>query len=402
MSSSRRIVVNRIMVFVTSVLVVGVASGAVVGLQATADNAALLYYQAFLQCTKPDVTTQLAMNRVLGGAEPNQVVRLYLGGQDCHEAIELALEATRVTQCVWAVDYARHRPSLVTIVGQVRDLATLIAVDAAILVADGNACDALNHALSLRQVASHIGNEGNDGYLASLATQRVALSCVQHVLSTLPLDSGTYKWLSGQLSGVQGGPVSPLKATEISLANAMAYLRMEPVVILAWRGDVTRMVKDEGVRQGLLDLTDQEVLQQAGDFYETYLASVNWVIGGGLPYEQKYAKLLALQGDLLNQVYSCQPVRILKLYVPLDLVAEYDLYVTRVADFNALLTAIEIYLVRAETGQLPQTLPPGMPNDPFSGEGFEYDTTDQGFVLRCRAEDIGEHRIYEYDFSIAR
>lgn len=58
------------------------------------------------------------------------------------------------------------------------------------------------------------------------------------------------------------------------------------------------------------------------------------------------------------------------------------------AELNALKAAIEIYLIRAQKGNLPDSLLGGLPKDPFSGKDFEYETTDDGFILRCRARDI--------------
>ena len=38
---------------------------------------------------------------------------------------------------------------------------------------------------------------------------------------------------------------------------------------------------------------------------------------------------------------------------------------------------------------MPRVLLDGLPKDPFSDEDFEYRVTGEGFVLRCRYEDIG-------------
>jgi len=69
---------------------------------------------------------------------------------------------------------------------------------------------------------------------------------------------------------------------------------------------------------------------------------------------------------------------------------------------NAIRTAIEIYLMKTETGQLPEMLPANLPKDPFSGQDFEYEATEEGFVFRCREKEIGINKVLEYEFVIAQ
>jgi len=78
------------------------------------------------------------------------------------------------------------------------------------------------------------------------------------------------------------------------------------------------------------------------------------------------------------------------------------LCVANVSAFNALKTAVEVYLVGAQTGRLPETLSAYAPKDPFSGQEFEYEVTQSGFVLRCRAADLDGNRIREYDFTVRK
>lgn len=70
-----------------------------------------------------------------------------------------------------------------------------------------------------------------------------------------------------------------------------------------------------------------------------------------------------------------------------------------------------IYIISAQTGQLPETLPANLPKDPFSGQDFEYEITERGFVLRCRAKDILASQaiwppgtdpdvVHEYEFEL--
>ena len=70
--------------------------------------------------------------------------------------------------------------------------------------------------------------------------------------------------------------------------------------------------------------------------------------------------------------------------------------------FNAVNAAINLYLVKAETGQLPDKLPAGLPKDLFSGKDFEYEKTADGFILRCRSKDLKKDKIHEYEFKVKK
>jgi hypothetical protein len=58
------------------------------------------------------------------------------------------------------------------------------------------------------------------------------------------------------------------------------------------------------------------------------------------------------------------------------------------AHINGIKVALEVYLNVAKTGQLPKTLPVGLPKDPFTGRDFVYEITNEGFALRCQGEDF--------------
>ena len=77
----------------------------------------------------------------------------------------------------------------------------------------------------------------------------------------------------------------------------------------------------------------------------------------------------------------------------------YGTQVRHKADFNALQAAIDVYLVKAATGQLPQTLPVVSSKDPYTGGEFKYEPTGNGFVLRCGAKDLEKNEVREYRFS---
>jgi len=56
------------------------------------------------------------------------------------------------------------------------------------------------------------------------------------------------------------------------------------------------------------------------------------------------------------------------------------------AQINSTKAAVELYLIMAKTGQLPEELPDDLPKDPFTGLDFLYEITDNGFILGCRSD----------------
>jgi hypothetical protein len=67
---------------------------------------------------------------------------------------------------------------------------------------------------------------------------------------------------------------------------------------------------------------------------------------------------------------------------------------------NAVKVAIEVYITKAKAGQLPDTLPTGLPKDLFSGKDFRYEKTTEGFILHCRGKDLPKDEIYKYEFKV--
>lgn len=367
------------------------------------DNAALLYYQAFLLRPQPDNATYDLLDAVLLGAEPDEKLREYLNLPESRETIRIAEAATQIPQCSWGIMRSQgiYYLTLKTLIGQVRQIAFLLEVDARTLAVDGEYRAALDRCLSIRRLAQHIADEATLGYLVSMPLHWRAFLGIQYVLGSIPPDRDTLIWLQSQISTVQGAQPPPGRALEITLDDALKFLSMHPEYFTTWRENVSELIEDESARQEILSLTDEELLERAKESYNKFLSSVNRVMGSDIPYQQKYLELQELEEEPKNHPVQ-DPVGILLLFVLSNVAEQHDIYIRGIANFNAIRAAIEIYMVKAETGQLPEMLPAHLPKDPFSSQDFEYEATNQGFVLRCREKEIGEDRIWEYEFVIAQ
>jgi hypothetical protein len=118
-----------------------------------------------------------------------------------------------------------------------------------------------------------------------------------------------------------------------------------------------------------------------------------------LPYPQSYEQLVRLEEKLSSDSKNNPNALLTEIFVPaIDRVLCLD--VRCKTQFNAVKTAIEIYLIKVRTGNLPAALPEGLPGDLFSGKDFKYDKTKDGFILSCHGKDLSKDEIYKYEFKV--
>ena len=78
----------------------------------------------------------------------------------------------------------------------------------------------------------------------------------------------------------------------------------------------------------------------------------------------------------------------------------YSLQVEHAAQVNGTKTAVEIFLIRAKTGRLPEKLPDHLPKDPFTDRDFVYEITDEGFALRCQGKEFLTRKKSRLEFRV--
>ena len=71
------------------------------------------------------------------------------------------------------------------------------------------------------------------------------------------------------------------------------------------------------------------------------------------------------------------------------------------AKLNSIKAAVELYLIMARTGQLPDDLPDYVAKDPYTGRDFLYEITDDGFVLGCQS-DIFKRGKERFTFNVQK
>jgi hypothetical protein len=292
------------------------------------------------------------------------------------------------------------------------------------LAADGHYRTAFENCLVVRRLARHVGDDTYFLYCISRDTGYVAVRAVLDVLGRVPSDAETLTWLRDQLMTAEGTLHRP----------AVALAKWRDRELLEWRacdGDrpfertwALEQIEDEAKRSKLADLTDEqllihflslqrvrpdfqyglavpeELLARARQEYDAAVDTVVRIMDSDMSYRQKQAKF----DERITESYDPS-----NRYTPGELLGPsgesvktyHQFMASDTAYLNCALAAIQIRLIQTETGQLPEALPEGLPKDPFTGTDFQYERTDDGFVLRFDPDRLSGMRIREFAFKVS-
>jgi len=354
------------------------------------DNAALLYYQAFLLRPNLDVTTSQKIYDVLGGAESDRKIRIYLG--HCLPMIQMTEIASRIPQCTWGIWHGPGpRFGWKDLLSEVNNLKDIIVVDARTLAADGHYRVALERCLMLRRFARHLSDSNISGIiLISWSVDKVALRTAQHVLGVMPPNADILTWFRGQLALMQGVPLLLPETLKADFKSYLNHMRTHPALLARLRDLLVERAENEQAKENTRNLTDEQILSRASEGFLRFFDSIFQIVDSEMTYEQKCAQMQRLvnklkEGDSTDLIVAfVMPVSGTN---PMDS-GKYPFQVGHVAHINGIKAAVEIYLVVAKTGQLTEKLPDYLPKDPFTGRDFLYEIMDEGFALRCQGEDF--------------
>jgi hypothetical protein len=216
------------------------------------------------------------------------------------------------------------------------------------------------------------------------------------IMAILPQVSGdceTLKWLRLQLVGISNR-YSPLK-TAIRKDTEFSEQQINREGVLSYieeAGEPCDMPKE--ILEG-----DDEFFARARAYYRGVTAKIQGTFD--LPYVEAIQRLEELDKQIKKDGTERPEVMITKfLLAP---ASRWRTYETRgKTHLNAIFAGIDIYLVRAKTGKLPDELPPGLPKDMFSGKDFLYEKTDAGFILKCQGKDLTRDIVRQYEFKLTK
>jgi len=365
----------------------------------TPDNAALLYYQAFLLYEKPDDTMDKMLSDFRDGKiKENEVIEQYI--EKNHKVIDFIVKATNIPNCDWGYDYSQGFELLMPNLAQLRQVTYLIQAEAKLLAEKGDYQTALDRCLSMHKMALHAANRTIIGYLVAIAISGRANTAIQGILKDTPEDSQVLNRLKEQLTNIE--KKFPL------LRNYIGY--EAEVFVATMQRDKAQTVANMAFDEECFDPNtakrileaDEEFFERNRNCYTRHMNSIQDVLKAPISYPQAYEKLLEL-GEKLTKEAEEKDAPLAIMFAP-AFNRIYSLSVRGKTHFNAVKAAIEVYIIKAKTGKLPDTLPASLPGDLFSGKPFEYKKTTGGFILRYQGEDLSDKdkKIYEYEFKVKK
>jgi len=361
------------------------------------DNAALLYYQVFLIYEKPDDTMKdMVADLAKGKIEPNTRTTQFIESQKT--VIRLAVAAAELPNCNWGLKYSDGLSLEMPYLSQTKYLARLILADARTIAANGDYELALDRCLTARKLAIQVAHEPTAiTFLMSIAIERIANKSIQDILSSAPIDLKTLQHLKAQLDELDNR-LLPMELTWDTEREVMAmYLTTEKIQEVLPLLELEDEPEFNDVQEFIL-AADEQFCQKNLDYYNEYWAAIFSSLQ--LPYEQAYAGLESLANKLVEDKENPDATMTCMLAPATQRI--YNIDVLRKTFSNALKTALEIYIIKAKTGRLPDALPEGMPKDLFSGKDFEYGRKKDGFVLRCRGKNLAKDKIHQYKFKVKK
>ena len=361
------------------------------------DNAAVLYYKSFLILKESSEEVQKMMDDMRAGKiKPNNQIRQYL--QDNRHAIEFVKTAAEVQNCDWGYDISKGFDVLLPELSKLRRMAFLLITNAQVLAEEGDYKAALGKCLTIHKMARHVGDRLLISYLVGNALNALANGHITKILSQMPDDVETLTWLKTQIYDITTR-ANTLKGTLSSEREiALQQIRKDKIgMILDDLVDVPDGLSKETIEK--IRNGDEEFFAASREYYSNFVTSVQ--IALDLPYPKSRNQLEQLREKAEKQGKD-NPGSILSAALWPAVTKICTLEVRALTNVNALKAAIDIYIAKAKTGRLPDTLPSGLPRDLYSGKDFEYEKTKDGFILRCRGKDLDKDEFFKYEFKVPK
>lgn len=344
-------------------------------------NAALLYYQAMVLCPDCEDDVKRELEGISYRSDPDRQVEDYVGR--CRNAITYAEKASEVSHCDWGLLYSLGLSQSFPL-ERMRLLSSVLYADARILAARGDYRAAIARCVTMQKFASHIGNETNLLYKRAMGIQDRAERGICQILGSIPPDVEFIGSVIDQCASVPALSASPVEPLEMDWEMALQSMRTSDVIMGRIRTQLAQTA-DGGIIGNPQDLSDEELIECIRKPYEHFLNSVIAAMSGDVPYQSVSDQVEEIT-NRFEETARNAPLGSIVSVTTVSLAAEvprlYDAQVRRRAGRNAFSVALSVYYESARTGQLPKSLPPGLPEDPYTCSDFLYATTEDGFVLR--------------------
>ena len=358
------------------------------------------------------------------GVDPNETIRNYM--KKCRDAIELTEAASELTDCDWGTRYSRPDGPTVTPLAKIRRFAFMLRADALLHAANGDYKMAFERCLMIRRFARHFGDDTQLQYIMSITIDRMALHNIKIILGCFKPEVETLTWLKSQLTIERNSGLSltkvlnrdfelflqALRNSNKMLDPALKAMRLKNEIIASYKEKRTPNIE---ASKEVQSVTGEELVALAREPYANFLNSVIQVINGGMSYQEKLSKINSLTEKIENKfggdpnsfpILAAHPEKMLTFSIVIHCAdvgsALYELSVNHLASYNIIIAGIEVYLIRAQTGKLPEKLPEGVPKDPYTGNNFKYEITEDGFKLSLPDKDLQKKKFRLHEFKVKK
>ncbi len=361
-------------------------------------NAALLYYQAFLLSQPETDNSDKLANVMENNIEPNETIIKYIDDMVSKnkEAIRLATEASKLQYCDWGLKYSDCLLMQVPYLTHIKFLARIMLSDARILAQRGDFRTALEKCLIVWRMARHSGATTDAPFLLASFISRRSDNVMRDVMSEMNVNLETIEWLRDEMDYANMMPFSFTPCMQNTFTVLRVYMNKDKAKELLKLDLFFDQTCDKMAKKNIAE-GNTEFFRQNADFWNNYTAKV--LLNLELPYSRAYPALTALARDSNCPEIKDQQRTLTCIICPRFNVL-YNFNIQENTIFNANRAAVEVYLIKAKTGKLPDELPADSPKDLFSDKPFIYEKTSDGFVLRCQGKDLSKNETYEYKFKV--
>jgi hypothetical protein len=391
MKNKNVLIINIIVIYLLGFFVTGRIFG-----QQKIDNAAILYYQAFILCPDEDTFSVEFLTFGYGHTDSSpKLLQFHIDNNNT--LLKLITRATEIKDCNWLTQGQNTADEISSKI-HIRALIALLGADARNCAINGDYINAFDKCITLLRFSKHMELLDGVGFFQISEINRTAILCIGKILDIMPPDEKKLQYIKNILAEEEKEVRQSFK--ELMLDD------LEYGIKLVSAMDIKRVIEErptkdpnsEKYKKELLNMNEEDIIKIIRQDFNNIFKSIFEIVESDNSYSQKYIKIRDINKDFEQQAENNPAIPSEIVYEGLENI--YNLNIRYIAYINSLRDAVEIYLVKARTGQLPKQLPEGLAKDPYSGHDFEYILTDKGFKLRCREKDIGSNKFGEFEFKV--
>jgi len=234
--------------------------------------------------------------------------------------------------------------------------------------------------------------------LVAVKINKYANNCMQSILGKIPEDPQTLELLLNQLTQIDNLSFSLKPSFYMERKVWPTYMTRSRVAEIPFE-DLVAESSFKDIAKERVAVAGDEFFTRNQIYWEKHIDTI--ISALDLPYATAFAEMKKESLEAANDAIENPDATLTALLSPLPYKSLSNVVNGRTHS-NAIGTAVAVYLIKAETGKLPDTLPDSLPKDLFSDKDFEYAKTAEGFILRCQGKDFVKNEIHEYEFKVKK